>query len=112
MNTYDLQITQGISFLMNITLTDINNNPIDLTALSAVSTIKNHYGDSHYTQNLNPQVITAPSGLISLSLSSTGTTGIPIGISFYDVILEASGNSSFLALAGKVYVSPSISFTY
>lgn len=109
MNVFDLQITHGASFSMTVSLTDDNNAPIDLTSLNVKSYIKSSYGESGYLTSLNPQVITPTSGIISLSIGASGSTGIPIGISFYDVMLN-SGDTSFVALAGKVYVSPSVSF--
>lgn len=107
MTTYDLQLIQKTDFLLSVTLTDNNNNPIDLTSYGVQSYIKSHYGDTGSLVSLNPQVITPISGIITLSVTASGTTGIPIGINFYDVKLT-TGNSAILALAGKVYVSPSI----
>lgn len=107
MTTYDLQMTQKTDFLVSVTLTDVSNNPINLTSYGVQSYIKCHYGDTTSLVSLNPQVIAPTSGIITLNLTSSGTTGIPIGINFYDVKLT-TGSSSILALAGKIYVNPSI----
>lgn len=107
MTTYDLQITQKTNYLVSVSLTDSNNQPIDLTSYGVQSYIKCHYGDTGNLVSLNPQVITPTSGIITLSLTPSDSTGVPIGISFYDVKLT-TGNSAILALAGKVYMSPSI----
>jgi hypothetical protein len=105
---YDLQIVQNTSYSLFISLTDSSNVPIDLTFLNLESYIKYQYGCTGYLVSLNPQVIVPTSGTISLSLPTSGTTGLPIGISFYDVKL-VSGDVSILALAGKVFVNPSVS---
>lgn len=107
MTTYDLQLTQKTDFLLSVTLTDDTNNAIDLSSYGVQSYIKSHYGDSGALVSLNPQIIVPSSGIITLSLTANDTTGIPVGINFYDVKLT-TGNSAILALAGKVYVSPSI----
>ena len=108
MNYYDLQIYKGASYLLSVTLTDINNTVIDLSSLNVSSYIRSNYGSTGVIANLNPQIINSTSGIITLSLGYSQTTGLPIGISFYDIKLS-TGDTSILALAGKVYISPTIS---
>ena len=106
-STYDLEIIQKTDFLISVSLTDVNNNPIDLTSYGIQSFIKNNYGNTGDLVSLNPIVINPPSGIITLSLTASGTNCIPVGIGFYDVKI-ITGNSQILALNGKVYTSPSI----
>jgi hypothetical protein len=109
MNTQDIQVTHGASFSTTVSLTDSSGNAIDLTPYTLQSYIKLHYGDTGYWTNLNPSGIVPISGIVNLSLTASGSTGIPVGLAFYDLILS-SGSITTIALGGKVYVSPSISF--
>jgi hypothetical protein len=103
----DLQLIQETDFSLPITILDTGNNPMDLSGYDIESYIKNSYGDTGFAASLNPQTVVPESGMITLNLSANDTTGIPIGISFYDVKIN-NGASTQLVLAGKVYTYPSI----
>jgi hypothetical protein len=108
MNTYDLQIAQGTSYQLSVTLTDTYGNPIDLTYFNLSGYIKSSYGATGYLTDLNPTAITPTSGIITLSMGAAETSTLPIGINFYDIKM-ITGDVSILALAGKAFVSPTIS---
>ena len=105
--SYDLQITKGISFQASINLTDNNNTPIDLSNLIVSSYIKNYYSDTGHVADFDPQIINATGGSIIISLTPGDTENLPIGIGVYDVVLT-TGDVKLLALAGNVYISPSV----
>lgn len=108
MTTYNLQIAQGTSYQLGLSLTDNNNFPINLSGYNVHSYLKSSYGATGYLTSLNPQIVSAISGMITLNLGESQTTGLPIGISFYDIKL-VTGDISILALAGKAFISPTVS---
>jgi hypothetical protein len=108
MQTYDLQIAQGTSYQLSVTLTDFCGAPIDLSLWNLSGYIKYNYGSTGYLTNLNPTAMTPTSGIITLSMGSAETSTLPIGINFYDIKL-VTGDISILALAGKAFVSPTVS---
>ncbi len=111
MGAYDLNIDRGTTFSLSMTLNDSNSAPIDLTNYQVSGFLKYQYSDSNILANLNATKIDPfTSGLISLSISATGTFALPITIGKYDInIYDTSGNVTKV-LYGNAYVNPQVTF--
>ena len=110
MNTYDLQIIQGNSLALSLTINDDGGNPIDLSNSAVSGFVKFRYGDTGYLANLNATIPSGTTGIISLNLSSIVTRNLPITIGFYDIETSNTiSNNVSKILAGNVYINPTIS---
>jgi len=105
---YDLQIVQGTDFSINFFLSG-NNNPLNLSGCSLESYIRLRYGNTGF-YNLNPNIINITGGEISLNINNLTTSGIPVGIFFYDLNVINSSGQITKPLKGLVYVSPQITY--
>jgi hypothetical protein len=106
---YDLQIIQGTDFLVNIAITDDFGNPFNLSGCSLESYVKMSYGSTGF-YNLNPTFTLAVSGQLTMGMTNSETSGIPVGIGFYDLNLISQSNTIIKPLKGFVYVSPQITY--
>ncbi len=110
MLSYDLQITQGTSFNLSITVKDDDGNPLDLTNYRTSGQFKRFYSDTTYT-NLNVSISTPTGGIITLDIPYNITAILPIGIGVYDInLLNTGSNYSFKPLAGNAFVYPQVTF--
>ena len=105
-------VTRGASFSVVLNVTDSNNNPINLTNMSARGYVKAFYSDTGVIYNLNPIVLQPySSGLISVSGSALNTRFLPVGSFVFDIEAYSNdGTSSLPVLAGDFDVNPSTSF--
>ena len=108
---YDLEIQQGANYYLTLGITDASGNAQDLSNCLVSGLIKTHYGDFSGLCSLNASIISPSSGVISLSISSSNTSQLPVNFLFYDINLyniNTSGTSKILY--GKAIVSPQITF--
>jgi hypothetical protein len=112
MDSYDLEVYQGATYSLSITLRDGNSNPIDLTDYNVSGFLKFRHSDSVRLASLNAtKVAPYASGLVSLNIPSTGTERLPVGYGFYDVELyhTTSGTVSKV-LIGKASIFPEVTY--
>ena len=110
MNSYDLQINQGTTFSMNMSLTDINGNPIDLTNANVSGFLKFRYGDTGILANLSVSKIDPYiSGMVALNIAASGTQKLPITIGCYDINMYQSGIVTKV-LGGNAYIYPDVTY--
>ena len=113
MDTYDLEITQGGSFYLNLLLTDEEDDDaiIDLTDYTVSGFLKYKYGDINKLCNLNPvKELPYESGTISLNINPLITETLPVGFGFYDIELYHSGGYTDKIIRGKASIFPEITF--
>lgn len=101
-----LYITQNVPFEKSITVLSPSNTPIDLTG-NTVSFKLTKYFDSTTVYTGTAAVITAASGIMKISLTSTETNDLPYGTMQYSVFRTVSGVSS-LVLQGQAIVIPTV----
>ena len=103
----DLFIDQGTTYSNTVTLTDGNNNPIDITSYAnGQSLIKKWYT----SQNLVPFSVSINTGSssVTLSLTSNATANIKSGRYVYDVDLLSNTGTVTKVLEGIVTINPSV----
>lgn len=101
----NLIIDQGTDYSTSITLTDDEENVIDLTGYTANAQIRKTYSSSNSVTFTT--AITPAQGVITLSLTDSQTANIVPGRYVYDVILTASGTTSRI-VEGIVTVTPRV----
>jgi hypothetical protein len=83
-NKYNLEMWQGATFAMTITVKDANNAVQNLTSYSARMQLRTSYGAASATESLtstNGEItITAAEGNVALELSATRTAAIPVDL--------------------------------
>jgi hypothetical protein len=110
MDSYDLQIYQGTTFSLSLTLKDDNGYPINLSGSQVSGYVKFRYSDSQPMLNLNPAISSPASGIISLNIAANATTGLIITIAPYDIQIINTGNGVVTkALKGNAFIYPDVS---
>ena len=106
--TEDLTVDQNTDFTVKLNLTGTNDAALDLTSKSFSASMKKTYTDTT-TIDFTVNVLDAAAGSLSLSLSSTQTSGLDTSIRYvYDVLMYEAGNTNITkVLDGKVFVKPS-----
>jgi hypothetical protein len=111
MDTYNLQINKGETFTLSITVSNDDGSPMNLSSSVVSGYLKFKYSDSNKLTDLNPVVVTPASGIVSLSISATGTAALPVMIGVYDLEATNTGNGVVTKLlAGKAYVYPEVTY--
>lgn len=111
MDTYNLQINQGETFNLSVTISNDDGSPMNLSSSVVSGYLKFKYSDTNKLADLNPVVITPTSGILTLGISATGTAALPIMIGVYDLEATNTGNGSVIKLlAGKAYVYPEVTY--
>lgn len=101
----NITIDQGSTFSTQITLTDANNNPLNLTGYTSESQMRKWY-TSNTAINFN---VALANGVITLSMDANTTASITDGRYVYDVKLtDLSGNVTRI-VEGQVTVTPEVS---
>lgn len=111
MDTFNIDIIQGQTFTMSLTLRDINGVPINLGGYAISGYLKTRYSDTTKLADLNVTVADAVNGIVNLYVSATGTMALPINIALYDIEMLNSGDGSVTkVLAGGAAVYPEITY--
>jgi len=111
MDTYDLEIYQGQTFALSLTVRDDNGVPLNLNGVQVSGYLKARYSDSGKLADLNATVLEPASGIVGLGISFSGTEVLPVGYAFYDVeMLTADSMSKVKILAGKASIYPEATF--
>lgn len=106
----DLFISQGSTYNTNITLTDVNNAPVNVANLTVFGTIKHSYITSNVAANFTVTSINIAGGVIQLSLNRQTTANLTPKRYVYDVILYNPGDDSVnRILEGTIYLTPGVS---
>ena len=106
--TRNITIEQGVAYEFTITVTDVTDVPIDLTAYTYQAEIRRGYysttGVSFTTASANPTL-----GQLTLSLTDTQASALnPRGRSVFDVYIIDAGGDPTRVLEGIVTVLPQV----
>lgn len=102
----NLVIDQGSNFTTDLTMTDDEGNPLNLTGCVANSQMRKWYTSSNAAATFTTS-INANNGVITLSLSSNQTGAIVAGRYVYDVELFDGAITSRI-VEGIVTVTPQV----
>ena len=102
----NLIVDQGATFSTSITLTDDEDNPVDLTNYTGAAQIRKHYTSSGYT----PFTVTlgGTTGSITLALTANATGNLVAGRYVYDCEITANTGAVTRAAEGIITVSPQV----
>jgi len=112
MDSYNLDIYQGATFSLSLTLKDSDNIPIDLTDYNVSGYLKSRYSNSGKLADLGAsKVAPYPSGVILLNIPATGTATLPITLAFYDVeIGHITSGTVSKVLRGNASIYPEVTW--
>ena len=111
MDTYDLEIYQGQTFALSLTVRDDAGAPMNLNGARVSGYLKARYSDSGKLADLNAVILDAVSGVVGLGITYSGTERLPVGYGFYDVeMLAPDGTTKVKILAGKASIFPEATF--
>lgn len=99
-------VDQGTTFSTSISLTDDDDNPVNLTGFIGRSKMKKHYTSSN-SQSFTVS-LSGSTGIITLSLSDSQTANIIPGRYVYDVELISPTNVVSRIIEGIVTVTPEV----
>lgn len=102
----NLVIDQGSTFSTDLTLTDENNDPLELAGYTANSQIRKWYTSSNASATFTTS-INENTAIITLSLSSNQTSNLVAGRYVYDVEIN-DGSSVSRIVEGIVTVTPQV----
>ena len=98
-------IDQGADFSTEISVTDDNGDPVNLTGYSAAAQLRKHYTSSAFTAfTANVNV----SGTVTLSMNAATSSNVTAGRYVYDCELTSSGNVVSRLVEGIVTVTPQV----
>lgn len=103
----NLSIDQGATFSTVITITDANNNIVNLSTYTGNAQIKKSYSSLNVAQTFAVSV-NGTLGTVTLSLTANQTSSILAGRYVYDVKLTESGGTVSRIVEGLVTVNPKV----
>lgn len=78
METLDLEIYRGDTFVKDLTILDSDGNPIDVTNYSFAAQIKRAATSETVIAEFYTEVVDGPSGLVTMILTASETATVPI----------------------------------
>jgi len=109
--SYNISIYQGDLFQATLSVKDANNIPINLTNYDVRGQVRASYGSTGILLDLEPVVTNEASGLISITIPSTVSREMPIGMFLYDIERYPSGlttGNSTKLMRGKFIILPEV----
>ena len=103
----DIIADQGSNFSSEITVTDVDDSPIDLTNYTARGQIRRTYTSSNAT-SFTAAINNPTSGIVSISLTSATTTNMKPGRYVYDVEIVSNTNIVIRVIEGQFILTPSV----
>ena len=104
----NIYIDQGADFTTVISLTDSNDDALNLTGYTALAQIRKTYGSTTVAAAFGT-VLTSDSGQISLTLTDTVTAAMTSGRYVYDVLLTDGSGDKTRVLEGQAVLTPGVS---
>lgn len=104
----NLYVDQGTDFSVQLTIYDDNNSPWNLTGYTGQAKIrKSYYSSTSVNFDLSfPAVRTT--GIITLELTSSQTSGMEQGRYLYDVVIINPSNKKIRVIEGIVTINPGV----
>jgi hypothetical protein len=105
----ELNIEQGEDFTITLYLSDVANEPYNLTDCEAKSEIRKSHWSANTTATFYAEIVNVENGGVRLSLPANTTQEISSGRYVYDVFITNTSEDSKRSkvLEGIVHVEPS-----
>lgn len=104
----NIVIDQGTDFTTTITVTDADENVVDLTGYTGAGQIRKHYESSTATDFTLSFGTPRTDGKVTIALSRVQTANLEAGRYVYDVELTSSANTTSRLSEGIVTVTPQV----
>lgn len=105
----NLVIDQGTTYSLTITVYDAAGNALNLSGYTYRAQLRKSYGSTSYTEFTVTPAVDLTSGQITISLTSTQTSGLRAGRYVYDVeIVETATSSVTRVIEGIITVTPEV----
>jgi hypothetical protein len=101
-------IDQGSNFFLEVALTDLNDNPVNLTGYTFRSQMRKSYGSNSYTAFTVTADADRTTGKLYLTLTATQTSGLRAGRYVYDIEIVSAINEVTRVLEGITTVTPEV----
>lgn len=102
----NLQIDQGSTYNTTLSLTDANDDPMDLTGYTGAAQMRKHYTSSNSTSF--SVTLNSTAGTVGLTMSANTTAGITAGRYVYDVEITSPSDVVTRVVEGIVTVTPNV----
>lgn len=103
----NLTIEQGSDYEIQLTITNDDGTPLNLTDYTASSMVRKHYGSS-VTEAFSIDFVDRLAGEINLSMGSSITSSLNEGRYVYDIVLNSPQNFKTRVIQGNVLVNPGV----
>ena len=104
----NIYIDQGADFTTVISLTDSNNDALNLTGYSALAQIRKTHGSTTIAATFGT-ALTTTTGQVTLTLADTVTAAMTSGRYVYDVLLTDGSGDKTRVLEGQAILTPGVS---
>ena len=104
----NIYIDQGADFTTVISLTDSNNDALNLTGYSALAQIRKSHGSTPIAATFGT-ALTTTTGQLTLTLTDAITTAMDSGRYVYDVLLTDASGDKTRVLEGQAVLTPGVS---
>jgi hypothetical protein len=101
----NLHIYQGDDFFLDLTVTDQNNNPLDVTNSSVMSQIRSSFNSPNLLANIGIIIDGTTVGLIHMHLAAQDSDNLPLAC-VWDIQLSSPAVQTIAA--GTVTVTPQV----
>jgi hypothetical protein len=108
---YNFTGYQGDYIQLTLNVIDSTGAAINLSGYEVRGQVRSSYGSTGIMLDLQPTITNDISGIISISIPSTGSAIIPVNDYVYDIERYPSGNisgNSIKLLRGKFSISPEV----
>jgi hypothetical protein len=82
---YDISITQGQNYDLVAGITNASGQPVNISGYNVRGQVRYSYGSTGILLNLAPDIISAVSGIIQISLTPSETASLPTTVAVYDI---------------------------
>lgn len=107
----NLVIDQGTTFSLTVTVSDANENVMDLTGYTVRAQLRKSYGSTSYTSFTVALSEDPTDGQLTISLNDTQTSGLKSGRYVYDIEIVSpvvEGSEVTRVLEGIITVTPEV----
>ncbi len=106
---YNISITQGQNYDLIAGVTNASGQAVNISGYNLRGQVRYSYGSTGILLDLDPQVVSAVSGIFQVSLTPSETAALPTTIAVYDIEKYSENNVVVdKVLNGTFTISPEV----
>jgi light-regulated signal transduction histidine kinase (bacteriophytochrome) len=106
---FNISITQGESYDLIAAITNASGQAINISGYNVRGQVRYSYGSTGIMLDLAPDIVSAVSGIIQVSLTPSETASLPVTIAVYDIEKYSENNVVVnKILNGTFTISPEV----